>query len=96
MNSPDDPPPTAVTSMDQIYRFVDEAVRACRRRGDEKMAGEFESALRLGSSGLEILGAVAAVVEQNRGRLLTTLAPEQVQWLDPVLAFARRSFGQRD
>lgn len=66
-----------VTTKD-VYEFTELAIRKCRERGYGKIAQQLDDAMHLGSSGLEILGAIrttfiaqAAILEKvvDKGKM---------------------------
>ena len=51
-----------ITSTNEIYAFVGVAMQKCRENGYGDIAQELDDAMHLGSSALEILGAIKAVL----------------------------------
>ncbi len=51
-----------ITTTNEIYEFVELAKNRCRQNGDLEIANQLDDAMQLGSSGLEILGAIKAVL----------------------------------
>jgi len=57
------------TTTNEIYEFVRLAMKRSREHGYDDIAQQLDDALHLGSSGLEILGAIKVTVLSHRARL---------------------------
>jgi hypothetical protein len=77
----------------RVYRFVRQLSAVCRLKGRADLVEPFDAALHLGSSGLEILGAIATAIEANRPALTAILPRHMAGQLDEAVAFARQCFG---
>ena len=55
-----------ITSMPEVYSLVDKLRAECKRHKIERVGDELDDAMALGSSGLEILGAIRSVLVGER------------------------------
>ncbi|ADB16985.1 hypothetical protein Psta_2315 [Pirellula staleyi DSM 6068] len=62
-------------SADEIYRYVNALVAVAKVRGQFQLANQLETAMQLGSSGLEILGAIGNILRDNAA-LVDSLLPK--------------------
>lgn len=58
-----------ITTTNEIYEFVELAAKRCREHGYDDVAQQLDDAMHLGSSGLEILGAIKAVFVSHAATL---------------------------
>lgn len=58
-----------VTNTTEIYKFVNIVSKQCHTDGKDEIALKFENALKLGSSALEILGAIRSLIISERDYL---------------------------
>lgn len=58
-----------ITSTKEVYEFVHVVVRKCREHGHNDIVQQLDDATHLGSSGLEILGAIKRVFVAEMARL---------------------------
>lgn len=79
-----------ITTTTEIYEFVEVATRKCREHGYGDIAQQFDDAMHLGSSGLEILGAIRAVCVAENAKLEELLGSASVH---EVIRFVDRAFG---
>jgi hypothetical protein len=64
------------------------------KHGAHTIASELREALQLGSSGLEILGAIRLALIVNRTGIERLLGPAGIEEADQVIAFVDRAFGR--
>ena len=81
-----------ITTIEQMYELVNRLSRSCRDVGSNDIAARLDDAMNLGSSGLEILGAIRNVLTEERARLHEVISKEEFQ---QAIAFVDRSFGRR-
>jgi hypothetical protein len=83
-----------INSAGDVYQFVEQVKVASQQRGETGLYEQLNRAMRLGSSGLEILGAVRQTVSENRGEIERLLGPDGGQGVDQVVVFVERVFGR--
>ena len=81
-------------SIQDVWRFAENARRAAEARGLTQLAGQFYDALNLGSSALEILGAIQKIVLENREILNEVLPTASQADTQRVIAFVDAAFGR--
>ena len=64
------------------------------KRGNTDVASELDDALHLGSSGLEILGAIRKTLVENHGEVETILGLGGWKKAAKVIAFVDKAFGR--
>ena len=79
-----------ITSTQEVYAFVDMAIRQCRLHGLNDIEKQLDDALHLGSSGMEILGAIKAVFLTQGERLEKILDREKI---GEIVIFVNKAFG---
>ncbi len=79
-----------ITTTDNVYEFVNVVIRQCHEQGFADIAQELDGAMHLGSSGLEILGAIRSVLLKE-SRTIGTLV-EQSE-IEEVVRFVNKAFG---
>lgn len=77
-----------------VYGFVDELKKEAKRRDAISLVAQLDNALRLGSSGLEILGAVRQVMIENRSEIERCLGNTGIEKANQVIAFVDKAFGR--
>lgn len=70
---------SAISSVGDFYAIVNEAIRQCRHHGHHDIADQLEEAKTLGSSGLEIVGAIGGVFGKHSNVLKNLLGSEPVE-----------------
>ena len=81
-----------ITTSDRVYEFTELAMQKCRVHAFGDIAQQLDDALHLGSSGLEILGAIRAVFVARRTELELVLDKHQVQ---DVIQYVNTVFGTK-
>ncbi len=79
-----------ITTANQVYDLISRVIREARAAGRDDIARKLDDAMRLGSSGLEIVGAIRNVLlaeKQVVGRFATESE------IDEVVHFVNRTFG---
>jgi hypothetical protein len=83
-----------ITTAEDVYNFAKTLESMSQRSGVTQLARQLDNAMRLGSSGLEILGAIRQVVIGNRTDVERLLGPEGTSRIDQVVAFVDEAFGR--
>ena len=79
---------------DDVYHFVERLMSECRKGNELGLLGQLDDALHLGSSGLEILGAIRKVLVENRGVVVRLLGSTGGAAADKVIAFVDKAYGR--
>lgn len=79
-----------ITTPNEVYEFAELAAKRCREHGYDDIAQQFDDAMHLGSSGLEILGAIKTVVLSQLARLETLFDRATIE---EVAQYVDRAFG---
>jgi len=79
-----------IATAQEVYDFVDMAMQQCRLRGLNDIEKQLDDALHLGSSGMEILGAIKAVFIAQGKQLEKVLDREKI---DEIVVFVNKAFG---
>jgi hypothetical protein len=83
-----------ITSAAQVYQFVEKLKAACIEHNEINLFSELEHAMQLGSSGLEIMGAICKAIihrENTIGRILGTDGKKE---LNHIVEFVDRAYGR--
>ena len=80
------------TSVMEVYDLTERAIRLCRDQGKLELASRLDGALGLGSSPLEILGAIRAIFVENGDTLGPMLGQTTVR---DVVAYIDKAYGRR-
>lgn len=83
-----------ISSVGDVYRFTSSLVEFCSANQAQALADALLDAQQLGSSGLEILGAIRKVLVDNSSLLRETLPPEYVEQMRDVIAFVDACYGR--
>jgi hypothetical protein len=79
-----------ITTTDKFYEFTELTIKKCRDKGYNDIAQQLDDAMHLGSSGLEILGAIKAVMVARRTELESVW---DKQLLDELVHYVNKAFG---
>ena len=79
-----------ITTTNEVYEFTELTMKKCREHGYDDIAQQFDDAMHLGSSGLEILGAIKAVLMSNAARMENVVDKAEAQ---EVVKYVNRVFG---
>jgi hypothetical protein len=83
-----------ITTTDEVYAFVAQLKAEAEKRGDTNFAAELDDALCLGSSGLEILGAIRKMLIENRAKVESLLGADGQNKAVQVITFVDKAFGR--
>lgn len=79
-----------ITTTIEIYEFTELAMQKCREHGYDDVAQQLDDAMHLGSSGLEILGAIKATFIDETATLEKVVDKTKIQ---DVVKYVNRAFG---
>jgi hypothetical protein len=79
-----------MTSPTEVYAFVELAIRRCHEHGCDDIAQQLDDAMHLGSSGMEILGAIKVtfVAQFRRLEMIVEKTP-----IEDAIRYVNRSYG---
>ena len=78
-----------VTTTIPVYDIINRIIQDSRNAGHEDIAKKLDSAMHLGSSGLEIIGAIKTVLETNRNEIEKFATKSEI---NGIIDFARRAY----
>ena len=79
-----------ITTTNEVYEFAELAVKKCRKHGYDDVAQQLDDAMHLGSSGLEILGAIRATLIGQAETLEKVVDKTEMQ---DIVKYVNRAFG---
>ena len=79
-------------TVEEIYACIESTITKCKDCGYDDLAERFDEALHLGSSGLEILGAIRNVLKDEKNKANELIGKGQVQ---QIIDFIESSYGMR-
>ena len=79
-----------ITNTDRFYEFTEQVIQKCLNHGYGDIAQQLDDAMHLGSSGLEILGAIKAVIVARRAELDVVF---DKYTLDELVQYVNKAFG---
>lgn len=83
-----------IVSVDDVYRFVDLIQVVCKQKSAAELDMKFSNALKLRSSGLEILGAVRQTIIDNREQIECLIGPDRRNEIAGVITFVNKAYGR--
>jgi len=83
-----------IKTADDVYRFVERLKSECQKNGATALLAQLDDALHLGSSGLEILGAVRQTIIGNRAFIERLLGAAGKDEANQVVVFVDKAFGR--
>ena len=83
-----------MNTTEDVYRFVQRLKAESERQGEVSLASRLDDALNLGSSGLEILGAIRQAILENRTAIERLLGPDGDVEARQIVSFVDRAFGR--
>ena len=81
-----------ITRFEDFYAFVEKVIRNSKQLGNTRLADDLEDAMALGSSGLEIIGAIRRILENE---LVIVIAMTDKQQLQDAIEFVNKAYGDR-
>ena len=82
-----------ITTAGDVYRFVDSLKAASQQNGEAELCRQLDDAMRLGSSGLEILGAIRQAIVEHMVDVERLLGGDGRLCAEQVVTFVNREFG---
>lgn len=79
-----------ITTTDDVYQFTELAMRKCREHGYGDVAQQLDDAMHLGSSGLEILGAIKTTFIAQAATLERVVDKGK---MEAVVQYVNKAFG---
>lgn len=83
-----------IISIDDIYHFVEQLMFECRRNDELTLLRQLDDALHLGSSSIEILGAIRKIFIENRAVIIKLMGNTNDKEIDKIIAFVDKAYGQ--
>jgi len=83
-----------IKTADDVYHFVERLKSECQKNGASALLDQLDDALHLGSSGLEIMGAVRQAIIGNRALIERLLGAAGKDEAKQVVAFVDSAFGR--
>ena len=83
-----------ITTGADVYAFVARLKIEAEKHGNIDFASELDDAVHLGSSGLEILGAIRKSLIENHGEVEFLLDSDGWKKAANVIAFVDKAFGR--
>jgi hypothetical protein len=83
-----------INNAGDVYKFVERLKVQCQENGKTELCKKLDDALRLGSSGLEIIGAIQQTLKNNYNVIEQLLGSEEKIAIDQVIAFVDKAFGR--
>jgi hypothetical protein len=83
-----------ITTVADVYQFVERLKTASQQDGAVELNRQLDHATRLGSSSLEMLGAIRQTVVGNLSDVERLLGSDGRLCADQVVAFVNKAFGQ--
>jgi hypothetical protein len=77
-----------------VYRFVERLSSECQTNGAIDLLHQLDDALHLGSSGLEILGAIRHILINNRVAIEQLLGADGKDKAQQIVGFVDREYGR--
>ena len=84
----------AIKESADVYHFVENLKAKAESKGMDEFVARLGNAMRLGSSTLEILGAIRQTIIENRETVGRLLGPEGEIGAEQVIAFVDKAFGR--
>jgi hypothetical protein len=81
-----------IRTANEVYDFVRRLKAACVAEGAPDLCKKLDDSMRLGSSGLEILGAIRGTIIANRQKIDEILGPSAGEEIGRILGFINRAF----
>lgn len=80
----------SMKSATEVYKFTSLVIQQCREHGYDDIAQQLDDALHLGSSGLEILGAIKATMIEHAAKLEKVMDKAK---LTAAIEFVNKAYG---
>jgi hypothetical protein len=83
-----------IQTVDDVYQFVERLKTECQKNEATQLLAQLDDALHLGSSSLEVLGAVRQTIISNRASIERLLGAAGKNDANQVVAFVDQAFGR--
>jgi hypothetical protein len=83
-----------ITTPNDVYQLVERLKTACQQNGAAELFNRLDDAMNLGSSALEILGAIRQTFIGNRSEVERLLGRNGKEEVDGVIAFVDKAYGR--
>jgi len=83
-----------INTTDDIYQFVERLKAQCAKRSETGLLTQLNDATHMGSSGLEILGALRQVILANIGLIQELLGSDGENEARLIVRFIDKAFGR--
>jgi hypothetical protein len=83
-----------ITTTDDVYRFIEQLKAEAERHEDTALVDGLDDALHLGSSGLEILGAIQKTLSDNLSKVEKLLGSDGLTRAKLIVVFVDKAFGR--
>jgi hypothetical protein len=83
-----------ITTSNDVYQLVERLKIACQQNGATELFNRLDDAMNLGSSALEILGAIRQTFINNRSEVERLLGRNGKEEVDSVIAFVDKAYGR--
>lgn len=84
-----------ITTANEVYAFIADLKTECEKHGVTDLNDKLDDALCLGSSGLEILGAIRNALVENRAKVESLLGSVGLSKATQVIDFVDRTYGRQ-
>ena len=83
-----------INTTDDVYQFVKRLKDQCSTNSKNELFAQLDDAMRVGSSGLEIMGALQQVIVSNIALIQELLGPEGENEARLIIKFIDKAFGR--
>lgn len=83
-----------IKTAEDVYRFIERLKVESENAGRTELALQLDDAMHLGSSALEILGAIRQVLLNKQNAIEPLLGPPGKREAEQVIAFVDKAFGR--
>lgn len=83
-----------INKVEDVFRFADHLKSECERSGETGLAEQIDDAMHLGSSTLEILGALRQIILGNAASIHQLLGEAGNAEADQVVEFVNKAYGR--
>lgn len=83
-----------IKTTDDVYQFVERLKSECQKNGATELFAQLDDSLHLGSSGLEMLGAIRQTIIDNRASIERLLGASGKDEANQVVGFVDSAFGR--
>ncbi|MCA9279240.1 MAG: hypothetical protein H6815_08060 [Phycisphaeraceae bacterium] len=81
-----------ITTINEVYEFVELAMQECQEHGFDDVVQQLDDAMHLGSSGMEVLGAIKSTLASESAKLEKVIDKAKLQ---EVVQYVNKAFGTK-